>query len=154
MAPVNMTHGELATEIGSALRSFVRPRKLGKVFVETGFRLQEDPSTVLAPDVSFLEAVRVPSRRRGFVPGPPTLAVEVTSPDDSDRDVADKVQEYLAFGTGRVWVVRPELRTITVHRPDGSAQTYRGDAALSSDDAGFGAEGFALAVEELFSAVD
>src|SRR5512135_980465 len=71
MALANMTHGELAGDIYAILQAFVRRRKLGKVFVETGFRLAQDPATVLPPDVSFLEASKVPSRRQGFVPGPP-----------------------------------------------------------------------------------
>ena len=50
----------------------------------------------------------------------------------------------------RVWVVRPELKTVAVHRPGGDAHTYGVDDTLSSEDATFLVEGFALHLRELF----
>src|SRR5436190_10752354 len=79
MAPVGQEHGESAGEVYSALRGFVRPRKLGRVMVETGFILRQRPDRVVGPDVSFLAEgdQAAASDRRKFVAGQPTLAVGV-----------------------------------------------------------------------------
>jgi Uma2 family endonuclease len=153
MAPVGGEHGSVASELVGKLRLFCREHDLGQAAVEVGYRLQREPDLVRAPDVSFLEAARLEEGRfpRSFVDGPPTLAVEVVSPGDRDVDLSTKVEEYLAAGARRVWLVRPGLRTITVHRPNGDAHTYRAGDTLSSDDAGFDVEGFALRVDEVFA---
>jgi Uma2 family endonuclease len=150
MVPVGGTHGQTAGRIFSALDSFVRQHSLGGVAVETGFRLAADH--VRAPDVSFTARERLPGGRLpvGFVDGPPTLAVEVTSPEDRDAEIAAKVLDYLRTGARRVWIARPGVRTVTVHYPDGVARTLGADSVLSSDDAGFAAEGFELQVGTLF----
>jgi Uma2 family endonuclease len=41
----------------------------------------------------------------------------VLSPDDRPKEVAWKVQDYLAASAAMVWVVNPKNRTVTVHRP-------------------------------------
>jgi Uma2 family endonuclease len=145
--------GGVALSIGNKLGEFCEARGLGRAGVEIGFLLKRDPDLLRAPDVSFLVASRLEGGRfpRGYVDGPPSLAVEVVSPGESDAEVSAKVEEYLGIGTPRVWVVRPELKTITVHRPGGDAHTYRSGETLTSDDAGFDADGFELALETVFA---
>jgi Uma2 family endonuclease len=108
---------------------------------------------VVVPDVSFVELDKLdPARDIRRIPeAVPTLAVEVISPGDVDEDVAEKVAEYLAAGTARVWVVRPRLRTVTIHRDDGTIVLRQPGDTLTSDDAGFSVEGFALPVEQIFA---
>ena len=62
--------------------------------------------------------------------GVPRLVVEVISASDRDENVAAKVLEYLAASVPLVWVARPSLKTLTIHRPDGPARTYQGDDAV------------------------
>lgn len=153
MSPVCMEHGVVAGNVYAALRAFVRRRKLGATFIETGFRLRRRPDSVRAPDVSFVQQDRLPSdpaARRRYFDGHPDLAIEVISPDDTAEEIAEKTQEYLAAGTVRVWVVNPRNRTVTVHRPGGDAHTYSGDDVLSSDDAAFTEPGFALPLPDIF----
>lgn len=61
--------------------NFVEERKLGRVFLETGYQLS--PETVRIPDVSFVPADRmreIDLDRR--IQGAPALAIEVVSPSD------------------------------------------------------------------------
>ena len=152
MAPVGDVHGGSAGDTYSYLRDFARRNDLGIVRVETGYVLRRDPDRVVAPDVSFTAHERLdPNRdREKYIEGAPTLAVEVVSPSDRDRDVGVKVLEYLAAGTERVWVVRPQSHTVTVHRPDGTARTLGPDDRLTSDEAAFAVPGFMLPVRDLF----
>lgn len=152
MAPVGEEHGQRALDLGSALLRFVREHGLGIVGVEIGFRLSGNPDTILAPDVAFVSNAMLPPERdvRRFIEGPPTLAVEIMSPDDREQEAAAKVGRYLAAGALRVWVVRPASQTITVHRPGGDAHTYSIEDTLTTADAAFDADGFTLPLREAF----
>ena len=124
MTPAGGRHGQVAHRVGPVIGNHVLDRNLGRVFAaETGFLLQRDPDTVRAPDTAFvagerLETGEVPT---GFLEMAPDLAVAVVSPGDSATAVQAKVDDWLAAGTRLVWVVDPETRSVTVHRPAGAA---------------------------------
>ena len=61
MVSAGAKHGQVAMQVGHILADFVRRHELGTVFgAETGFRLERDPDTVLAPDVAFVSTARMP----------------------------------------------------------------------------------------------
>ncbi|MFN0146258.1 MAG: Uma2 family endonuclease, partial [Dehalococcoidia bacterium] len=146
-------HGRTAGSVYCAIVPFVRERSLGIVRFDTCFVLRRTPDRVVNPDVGFMATGRLDPHRdqTRAIPAAPTLAVEVVSPNDRDQDVGAKVLEYLAAGSERVWVVRPESRTVTVYRADGTARIHHESAVLDSDDAGFAVDGFALRVASLFA---
>jgi Uma2 family endonuclease len=150
MTPVGEQHGRRAIRLGGALDEFVEAHDLGYVGVEIGFRVRRDPDTVLAPDVVFVAQDPGRPETSTFIDGPPTLAVEIMSPDDRELEVSAKVRRYLDAGTNRVWIVRPGERTITVHRPGGDAHTFTIDDTLTSADAGFAVDGFDFPLREAF----
>lgn len=152
MPPVGPEHGERATSLILELGGFVVARGLGRVRAETGYWLGADPDHICAPDISFVREDRVAMETvyRGAVQQIPDLAVEIISPSDRDTDVQDKVQAYLDAGVPRVWVVRPPLRTITVHRPDRDPHVFRVGDELTSEDAAFPGTGFMLPISTLF----
>ena len=83
--------------IGAALRDFAHPRRLGRVFVETGYQLS--PGTLRIPDVSFVPADllrELDLDRR--IQGAPTLVVEIVSPTDTAEEIRQKVGQFLAAG--------------------------------------------------------
>ena len=150
MAPVGPTHGERAIDLGSLLRAVVRRNLLGSVRVETGYWLA--PNTMVGPDISFLGNTKLKFENvvDGYSDQVPDLAIEVTSPNDTDRGVQEKVELYLAAGTPRVWVVRPELRTVAVHLPDRSVRSLRIGEALAASDAGFDDVEMSITLAEIF----
>jgi Uma2 family endonuclease len=130
--------------------SHVKANKLGKVYAaETGFHIEHDPDTVRAPDVAFVRRDRLPpAGQRGFFQGPPDLAVEVLSPDDSASEVLAKVQDWLAAGCELVWVVDPRTRTVSVyHSPRQAEMLGEGDRLTGGDVL----PGFDLSVAEIFA---
>jgi len=135
------------------LRSFVLAHSLGRVLVESGYRLKSDPDTVRGPDVSFIAMEHIPETGlpSGYFEGPPSLAVEVLSPTDSERDVLVKVGEYLDAGAERVWLVRSSNKTVTVYFAGGEVATLHAGDTLDSSHAGFSVEGFALPIDEIFA---
>ena len=54
-------HGVIVGDLFRVLDSFVRKRGLGRVLIEAGFLLAEDPPTVRGPDVAFISVERLPA---------------------------------------------------------------------------------------------
>jgi len=125
MSPAGVPHGIVAMRIGSFLSRFVDEHDLGIVLAaETGFKIESDPDLVRAPDASFIAKSRLSGGvPKGFFDGVPDLAVEVVSPNDAKRDVAEKVNMWLAHGTQVTWVADPKSMTVVIHRVGQRPQT-------------------------------
>lgn len=148
-APAASDHGWIASKISHLLYEFVASRKLGVVFGDPGFVLERNPDTVRAPDVSFVRADRVPSEEMPtYLDGAPDLAVEVKSPSNRKREMAEKIAQYLRTGSRLVWYVDTNRRTITVYRPQLDAIVLNLGDRLSGYDV---LPGFECPVAEIFS---
>ena len=133
MSPAGGRHGNICIRIAVLLGTHVRDRALGVVFdSSTGFRLPN--GNVRAPDVAFVASERMETIPVGFVPLAPDLAIEVQSPGDNQRELLDKVGEYLQAGTRLVWVVDPEARTVTVYRSATDVRCLQHDEELDGGD--------------------
>lgn len=143
-------HGAIAFQIARRIILFLgEDERLEGRFADTGFIVQRDPDTVLAPDVAFVDPSRLdPNRNRtGFVSGAPDLVVEVISPSDQYNTVNDKVLLYLEAGAQLVWVVDPKRRTVATYGPDRIGRVLVEDETL---DGGGLLPGFSLPVSEIF----
>lgn len=118
MSPAGAEHGLVALRFGSFLREFVDANDLGYVFAaETGFMISSAPDLLRAPDASFVRKTRIPGAiPSGYIDGVPDLAVEVVSPRDTKREVAEKVDMWLANGCAVVWIADPQPQTVVVRR--------------------------------------
>jgi Uma2 family endonuclease len=148
--PAGYDHGRIASRIFLRLGIHVEQHGLGEVHGgDTGFQIRQNPDTVRAPNVAFIASARIPATRvSGFFQGPPDLAVEVISPNDRTSQVAAKIQDWLDAGCRTVWVVDPELHTVTVYRSRSNIVVLRATEQLSGDDI---VPGFTIAVAELFA---
>jgi Uma2 family endonuclease len=147
--PPGPQHGLLAMSLGYHLRRFVEAHPLGRILGESGYVLARGPDTVRGPDVSFISEERwqATADKRKYFEGAPDLTVEVASPDDSRRQLAEKARSYLAAGARLVWVVWPTRRTVDVHRPDSLPETLTGSDTLDGGDV---LPGFTLPVSRIF----
>ena len=58
-------HGEVVMNLGGELRSFIKPRKLGRLTgSNAGVRLESDPDTIREPDIAYISADKVPPGTR------------------------------------------------------------------------------------------
>ena len=150
MPPAGGRHGSVAMSVGALLHAHVRANQLGEVFAaETGFILRRDPDTVRAPDASFVAKDRLPAGDLpiGYLDLAPDLAVEVVSPGDTNREVEEKVLDWLRSGVNLVWVIYPANRSATVYRSMDDVQELSEDDSLDGEQV---VPGFTCSVGDLF----
>lgn len=151
MAPAAAKHGKCAMRLGSRLDGYVTRHRLGTVFAaETGFVLARDPDTVLAPDVAFVRADRLPPEEEWVrhLALAPDLVVEGLSPSDTASAVLDKVLFYLDAGSRLVVTLDPIRRIAFVYGPDRVGRIRRLDDTFDGGDV---VPGFRLPLADLFA---
>ena len=118
MAPAGADHGNATIDLSSLVNAYIIANKLGKGFgAETGFIIEENPRTILAPDFAFIVAARVPTPMpKGFMPLVPDLVLETRSPGDRAGEVAAKVELWLHVGAREVWELNPRRQVLTIYR--------------------------------------
>ena len=148
MSPAGEEYGAITANLTVELGHYVKANKLGVVYgAETGFKLESNPDTVLAPDVSFISRDRVGQISKKYREGAPDLAVEVISSGESRNKIEKKVGQWLQLGARVVWIVNPQAVTVTVHRDDGGITVLSGSDNLTGDDV---VPGFKISVSEIF----
>jgi Uma2 family endonuclease len=146
MPPPGDEHGAVTMNLTLPLALHVKENNLGVLRApETGFKLETNPDTVLAPDIAFIE--RVGPRVTGYRNGPPDLAVEVLSPGDTKHKVDHKTALWLELGAKSVWNVNPRTRTVEVIRADGVRRLFHETDELVDDTV----PGFRVNVSEIFA---
>ena len=133
--PPGLRHGRIALELGRRLADHVAAGRLGRVYVESGFKLTSNPDTVRGPDVAFIRETRLPEPEPvGYPALAPDLVVEILSPSDRPGDVLGKVADWLSAGTRLVWVIDPERRLVRIYRADGVDEIVTREQALDGED--------------------
>jgi Uma2 family endonuclease len=147
----NRLHSRAMTKITAALHNWsMSQADSGEVLCgEIGCILARNPDTTVGIDVAYFSNAILgeQSGETTLVEGAPILAVEIRSPSDTDQDVDDKVDAYLAAGTKVVWVAQPRARTITVYRPDAGTTLYNDTQTITVAPY---LPGFSVPVMELF----
>jgi Uma2 family endonuclease len=133
MSPSSFDSSRVLSRIGVALYNFVDAQQLGEVtFAEAGYILEENPDTVVAPDVAFVrkDRLHLALGQRGFFPAAPDLIVEVISPTDEPADIRRKQALYDRIGIPMVWWIDPKRKSATVHIPGEPLQHLRESDSL------------------------
>jgi Uma2 family endonuclease len=109
LPPAKLIHGIIARRFFDLMQVAL---PASRVWAEMGYRLKRG---WLQPDVS----VNWPDQRRGeWFEGSPMIAIEIASRGNTDEEIDQKVEAYLADGAGEVWIVRPKTASMTVFRED------------------------------------
>ena len=114
----NWLHGDLCVRLSTALANFNQQHRLGAIFdSSTGFWMEN--LNCRAPDISFVPKARLvamgfrPNEAR-FFPGAPDLAVEILSPNNTRREIDERLRDFFASGTEIAWVINPETESVEV----------------------------------------
>jgi Uma2 family endonuclease len=143
----------LACFLGLLLGDFTNRGDLGFVLGADGMaRLA--PGLVRIPDISFISWHQVPDHRVPLVPMlsfAPELAVEVLSPNNTAKEMKQKLDDYFSAGVRLVWYVDPAQRTVQVFTAvDRSTLLHEGDTLVGEPVL----SGFTLSLRDLFARLE
>jgi Uma2 family endonuclease len=116
-APTSL-HQIVSANLFEALRTHVKARHLGLVlYAPLDVILSDRPSetTILQPDIVYLDNVRLEALHLRGVEGAPTLAVEILSPSTAGIDRNRKRELYARYGVPYLWFVDPDARGLAPH---------------------------------------
>lgn len=150
MSPAGGRHGRIAYRLGQMLGNHVDSHALGTVFAaETGFRVDTDPDTVLAPDVAFVRREQYSGYEQdsGYLPFAHDLAIEVLSPSDRFFRVEAKAFAWLDGGCKLVLIVDPDSETIHAYRSRKQIAVFDRTETINCTDA---VTDWTLAVDQVF----
>ena len=105
LMPVDGVQSEAWGEIWTPVHLYVKSRKLGKVLLDTLTYLDGKGDLRYFPDIAFLAHDGVGQFDGKKFIGPPTLVVEVTSPESDMREETEKKDNYFRYGVEWYWVV-------------------------------------------------
>ena len=150
-------HPWVADEILTALRPFVRDRGLGfALSAPYDVVIQREPLRVRQPDVLVVNAELTGIGRpadlvgRRFLESPPLLVVEVLSPSNTRRDVAERLADYRSIGVPECWLARFSARTVEVLRLSGDGVTVLGVYGMGDVLRSEALPGFELPIADIF----
>jgi Uma2 family endonuclease len=113
-------HGFVCGNVSGILRNYAIQRKSGYVCTnDAGVIVETDPDSVRGPEVSFYEDDQnADTMDRKFALQPPRLVVEVLSPSDRMTQINRRLGQYLKRGVPLIWLVDPEVRSVSIYRAD------------------------------------
>ena len=118
MAAPSLLHQIVLANLSDVLRAHVKARRLGLVlFAPLDVILSDRPgeTTVLQPDLIYVDNERLEALRPRGVEGAPTLAVEVLSPSTAVTDRTRKSELYARYGVPNLWFVDSDTRELSAH---------------------------------------
>jgi Uma2 family endonuclease len=149
MSPSSLPEARVVRTILLLLGIFVSQHRLGEVFgPDLGYELT--PHRVRAPDISFVSAEKIVAygNPRGFAKLVPGLVVEVISPDVKYGYLQRKIRDYFEAGVRLLWLVDPDMQTVTVYHSLVDPRVLTASATLAGEDV---VPGFSCQVAELFA---
>jgi Uma2 family endonuclease len=149
MSPTNSRHGRVVGRLGARVVDYAFEHDLGDVYVgDTGWQLEYNNDTVLAPDISFVRKERLEQvNEEGFGRTYPDLAIEVLSPSNTAAEMMLKLEIYFRCGVSAVWIVDPKRQRAEIHRSRQPVVRLGLDDALEDADL---LPGFSLKLRDLF----
>jgi len=158
LSPTMADHGDVQSNLLTALIGFIAARKIGKVYVDTPFVLTHERQWVKGsrvPDLMYFVSARLAAYKSadsdyGHKPFVlvPDLAVEIVSPTDSYSQVTQKIKAYLKDGVRLVWVFDLERKVVQIYQADHTEIEVQGDGLLTGGDV---IPGFEVTVNSLFA---
>jgi Uma2 family endonuclease len=103
-------HQWILKNIGFALESFVREKKMGKVFYAP-CDVYLDKKNVLQPDILFISKERLNIIGEKNIQGAPDLIIEILSESTAYLDMVKKKKLYAQFSIKEYWIIDPGEKT-------------------------------------------
>jgi len=115
-----LDHSDLQSEIIAYFRAR-KHRLQAYAFAEQ--RVQISTTRFRVPDVCVVVGEKP---REQIFRQPPFIAIEILSKDDRVEQMQIRINDYLTFGIGYVWVINPRTRSAWVYTKDGAHEVKDG----------------------------
>jgi Uma2 family endonuclease len=118
----NRLHSRIMARVAQFLGNWLdqQPEPRGEVLCgEAGCRLRRNPDSTVGIDVVYISA-ELAARESGettLIDGVPILVVEILSPNDTQEQIDEKIDDYLQAGVALVWIIDPHDHTVLIYRP-------------------------------------
>ena len=142
-------HQRIVLFLLQLLAAHVQSHRLGTVLMAP-FPVRLWPGKFREPDIVFLHADHDDRRHEQYWDGA-DLVIEVVSPDDPNRDLVTKRDEYARAGIAEYWIVDRRPRTITVLTLEDGGYNVHGVFAAGERAQSVLLAEFSVAVAEVFA---
>jgi Uma2 family endonuclease len=78
-----------------------------------GLVIRKEPLTCRSPDIAVFERATI-VEKDGYIHSAPQLIIEVLSPSESPKEIAEKLRDYESIGVPEVWLFDPSSKTVEV----------------------------------------
>jgi Uma2 family endonuclease len=115
MTGPNLLHQIMSGNLSDVLRAHVKARRLGIVLYapfDVILSARPTETTILQPDLLYVDQSRRDALKMRGIDGAPTLAVEILSPSAAAIDRGRKRSLYARYGVPYLWFVDPIARDI------------------------------------------
>lgn len=123
-------HQEVSLNLAVLLNHHIRTQTLGRLFYAPIDCILSD-TTVVQPDIVYVDSGRLPAISGRGIEGPPTLVIEILSPSTLQIDRGMKFQLYARHGVPYYWIVDPDERSIEAYALTGQGYELKGRLASS-----------------------
>jgi Uma2 family endonuclease len=149
----NRWHSRTMARLGQLLSHWLdqQPEPRGEIYGgEVGCRLRQTPDSTVGIDLAYVSAelAGLDPTTTTLIDGPPILAVEILSPNDTQVEIDERIDEFLDAGVRLVWIIDAHDQTVLVYRPGTEPEMFNARQELSG-----GAElpGFRVPVAQIFT---
>jgi Uma2 family endonuclease len=104
-------HQRILRALNAIVHGHVEAGRLGEVFFAP-IDVILDETSIVQPDLVYLDPTRAGLVSERRIEGAPTLAVKILSPSTTLTDRGTKRQLYRRHGVPYYWIVDPEARTV------------------------------------------
>ncbi len=152
MTKRNRFHSKIMAVVSQILGNWLdeQPEPRGEILCgEAGVIIERDPDTAVGVDVVYVSPKLADQQNDDttMIDGVPTLVVEILSPNETEKEINEKTDKYLAAGVPLVWIIDPHDRTILVLRPDAPPRLFNVQDELTAEPH---LSGFRVAVSRIF----
>jgi Uma2 family endonuclease len=133
LPPAKLKHNRSAGDLRDFLKAALAELKareeavtVGRAHYQMGYKLPNNSWFI--PDVSITYAGQAEG---DYYEGPPAVAIEIVSENNTPKAINTKIQDYLAYGALQVWVIYPEHRQTWIHQPGAPAEMFSGRFPLT-----------------------
>ena len=114
MTGPTLQHQIVSARLFRVVDRHVEARNLGLVLFAPLDVILAD-TTILQPDIVYLDPTRLAAGSTRGIEGAPTLAIEILSPSTRTIDLTRKRALYARYGVPYLWFVDQEAQTVEAH---------------------------------------